>query len=159
MRLTVIDLDHGVRVADDKLKAQVRRTDRRRKVVRDAIELAGAEIARVGRLHRLMVHHQAHESLGLVTLVEIGPVRQVIRPSHDDTQILVYARGMCVGGRVDGARLIEFKGEVGIVPGRTDGVFGIGHDGCGPGGKATFEAAVLDDIVGWTGGARGGRRG
>ena len=41
---------------------------------------------------------------------------------------------MLVGVRVDGARLIEFEGEVGIVPGRTDGVFGIGHDGCDPGG-------------------------
>ena len=111
-----------------------------------------------------MVHHQAHESLGPITLIEIGPVRQVIRLSHDNNQILIHARRMHVGVRVDGARLIEFKSEVGIVPGRTDGVFGIGHDGCGPGSKATFEATVLDDVVGWTGGAsgaegRGGRRG
>ena len=152
---TVINLDHRIRVTDEKLEPDVRRIGRRREIVRIALERAGPEIARVGRGHRLLVDLQADKSLGLITLVEIGPVRQLVGLSHDHDQILVHARGMRVGVRGDGARLVEFKGEFGGVPGRTDGVFGIGHGGCDPGGKATFEAAVLDDVVGWTGGASG----
>ena len=54
--------------------------------------------------------------------------------------------------------LIELVSEVGIVTWGTDGVFGVSHVSCNPRGKATFETAVSDNVVRWSGGASSATR-
>ena len=111
------------------------------------MERAGAEIARVDRVGGLLVQLDAHEAFGFGAGVEISAERQRVGRADGDDQVLVHTGRVHRGAGIDGALLVEFVGEGGVVAWGMEGMCGVGHIGCDPRGKTTFEAAVDDDVV------------
>ena len=155
---TIINLDDRIRIANKKLKSQVGWIDSSREAIRVGFKRPSPEIARVGRVNGLVIQHDAHKTFTPVALVKVGSPRQLIGLADYDGQVLIHARRMLVGGGIDFARLIELVSEVGTVTRRTNRVFSILCVGGNPRGKAAFEAAVLHNVVRWTGGASSARR-
>ena len=156
---TIINLEDRISLTIEELKAQIERIDRRRESYRIIIEKPSLIIARIDRVHRLMIQHHTYKAFRSGALVKVGSECELVLLPHRDGQVLVHARRMRTRGRTDGAHLIELVREIGTVAGGGEGMFRVGNIFGDPRRKAAFETTILDNAVDIQGGAGSARRG
>ena len=148
---TIVNFHDGVRLINLKVKPQIERTDRRRKVDSIGFERSSSEIASIDCIHRRMIQHHTYKALTLSALIEIGSEGQRVRLTHCDYQILTQICWMHERVGTNRARLIKFEGEIRVVARRGDRMSGVDYIYCNPWGQAALKTAILDYIVGRTG--------
>ena len=148
----IVNLYHRRGLPNQELKPKIRRLTRE-KLDHVICECSRRVIARVDRIHRLLVDLDTDETLASGAFVEIGAEAEVVRDAGDGGKVLVQRRGVRIRLRGNRSGLIELVGEAGGVTGRSDGVRGAGDVLRDPRSEPAFEASVGDGVVDRTAGS------
>ena len=154
----IIDLHHPRNLTNQELKPQIRSIRRRKELHQIIRKRPRRIIARIDRIHRLLVNLHTDETGSSSTCVKIRPEPEVVRYAAHGAEVLADSCGLGVRGGGNGPDLLELVGEVRGVAGGADGVRGARDVFGDPWREAAFEATVLDAVVEGAGGSTCGAR-